>query len=69
MNGAALVLNMACMARDFVNVFDKVTAVEFVVENDVVTMVIKRPLNDRIVAIHKIYSVHILIGSPSVDCG
>lgn len=69
MNGAALVLNMACMARGFVSEFDIMTAVDFVVGSDVVTMVIKRPLTDRIVAIHKIYSVHILIGSPSVDCG
>lgn len=64
----ALVLNMACMATDSVNVFDIMTAVDFVVGSDVVTMAIGRLLTDRNVAIHRIDLDRIRRGSPLVDC-
>lgn len=64
-----LVLSMACMVKDSVSVFDKVIAVEFVVGSDVVIMVIKLPLIDRIVATRKIYLDHIPRESPLEGCG
>lgn len=64
----ALVLNMAYMAKDSVNVFDIMTAVDFVVGSDVVTMAIGRLLTDKNEAIHRIDLDRIRRGSPLVDC-